>query len=78
MPAAMTKKDKLLVLLGILGFFFLNYPLLQIFNREQMLLGVPTLIWYLFGIWILAIVGLCAFSCHLSAKEGKAQTTLEE
>ncbi|MFP3868811.1 MAG: hypothetical protein ACLFUU_11735 [Desulfobacteraceae bacterium] len=77
MSPAMTKKDKLLVLLGILGLFLLNYPLLQIFNCEYMSFGVPILTWYLFGIWVLAIIGLLAFG-HLISKEYKAQTTYGE
>jgi len=74
----MTKKDKLLVLLGILGFFLLNYPPLQIFNRDLLLFGVPMLSWYLFGIWILAVAGLFAFGRYLTAKEQKVQTFYEE
>ncbi|MDD3580321.1 MAG: hypothetical protein PHW74_04765 [Desulfobacca sp.] len=74
----MTKKDKLLVLLGIVGFFLLNYPLLQIFNRDLLLLGVPTLTCYLFGIWILAIAGLWAFGRHLISKEQRVQSFYKE
>ncbi|OPX21163.1 MAG: hypothetical protein BZ151_00425 [Desulfobacca sp. 4484_104] len=74
----MTKKDKLLVLLGILGFFLLNYPLLQIFNRDFFLLGVPMLTWYLFGIWILAVAGLRAFGRYLTVKEQTVQSFYKE
>uniref|UniRef100_A0A7C3UYJ5 DUF3311 domain-containing protein n=1 Tax=Desulfobacca acetoxidans TaxID=60893 RepID=A0A7C3UYJ5_9BACT len=54
----MPKNSKLLVFLGFLAFALFNYPLLQIFNRDLCLAGVPLLIYYLFGVWLVAIVVL--------------------
>ena len=52
----MTKRSKLLVLLGILAFALFNYPLLKIFNCNLCWIGVPVLVYYFFGAWLLAIV----------------------
>lgn len=60
MPAG-TKKRKLLALLGILIFLLLNPPLIQVFNREASLGGIPALVLYIHLVWILAIAGLYAF-----------------
>jgi hypothetical protein len=60
--AAGTKKRKLLALLGIFIFLLLNPPLMQTFNREASLGGIPALVLYIHLVWILAIAGLYAFS----------------
>ncbi len=53
-----SKKERLWIVLGILSFILVNYPFLQIFNRDTLLIGIPMLVFYLFGFWILAIVFL--------------------
>jgi len=63
----MTKRGKFWALLGILIFLLLNYPLLQIFNRDTLLGGIPVLILYLLGVWILAIAGLYILSRRLTS-----------
>lgn len=68
MPA-MTKSDKVWALLGILVFLLLNYPLLQIFNRATLLGGIPVLVLYFHGVWILAIAGLYIFVSRLISRE---------
>ena len=68
MPA-LPKKGKLYGLLGILCFLLLNYPLLQIFNRDTLVGGIPVLVLYLHVVWILAIVGLYAFGSRLTSRE---------
>ncbi len=73
-----TKREKLLALLGILDFLLLNYPLLQIFNRDTLVAGNPLLVFYLFGVWILAITGLYALSRRLTAHEPPAQEESKE
>lgn len=40
---------------GLLG---LNYPWLAIVNRPGVVLGVPVLVFYLFGAWALLILAL--------------------
>jgi hypothetical protein len=59
--AAVAKKRKFWALMGILIFLLLNYPLLQIFNQDSLLGGIPVLFWYLLGVWLVAIAGLYAF-----------------
>jgi hypothetical protein len=63
----MTKRGKLLVLLGVLIFALFNYPLLKIFNRDLCWIGVPALIYYIFGAWLLAIVLLLIGKRFLSS-----------
>jgi hypothetical protein len=52
------KRDKLAVFLGILLFFFLSYPFLEIFNRDVLVAGIPLMPLYLFGIWLAAVAML--------------------
>ena len=65
----LAKRGKLWALVGILAFLLLNYPLLQIFNRDILLVGIPLLVLYLHVVWILAIVGLYAFGSRLTSWE---------
>ena len=65
----MTKPGKLWALLGILIFLLLNYPLLLIFNRDTLLGGIPLLVLYLHGVWLLAIAGLYALGRRLISRE---------
>jgi len=68
MPA-MAKRQKFWALLGILIFLLLNFPLLEIFNRETLLAGIPLLVLYLHGVWLLAIIGLYALCSRLTSRE---------
>jgi len=65
----MTKREKFWALLGIFIFFLLNYPLLEIVNRDTMLGGIPVLILYLHGVWLLAIAGLYALGRRLISRK---------
>ena len=40
------------------GLLSLNYPWLEIFNRPGSFLGIPLLVFYLFGVWFLLILAL--------------------
>jgi hypothetical protein len=66
---AMAKRHKFLALLGILIFLLLTFPLLQIFNYDTLLAGIPVLVLYLHVVWILAIVGLYALGSRLISRE---------
>ena len=59
----MTRLEKLTVLLGIIFFCLLNYPLLAIFNSATLIGGLPAVFLYLFAIWLLAIIwlGFCGW-----------------
>ncbi len=52
----MTRREERLTALVIAGVLALNYPLLQLFDRTGLLLGVPTLYIYLFSVWTVFIV----------------------
>lgn len=49
-----------LVAAFVLGVLLLTYPILSLFNREQMLFGIPVLYIYIFVAWAL-LIGLFAF-----------------
>jgi len=65
----MAKKRKFWALMGIFIFLLLNFPLLQIFNLDTLLAGIPLLVLYLHVVWILAIVGLYILSSRLTSRE---------
>lgn len=45
-----------LVGLFLLGWVLLNFPILCLFNRPVLALGIPVLYLYLFGVWSLIIL----------------------
>lgn len=45
-----------LFLLGLLAMFMLNFPLLSLSSKPNLLFGVPSLYVYIFSIWILVLV----------------------
>ncbi len=47
----MTRREERLTALAIAGVLALNYPLLQLFDRTALVLGIPTLYLYLFSAW---------------------------
>ncbi len=65
--ASPLKHKKLSGALGILAFLLLSYPLLQIFNNNVFIVGISLLFLYIFGVWILAIIGLFALSRRLAS-----------
>ncbi|HJV74909.1 MAG TPA: hypothetical protein VJ654_11855 [Noviherbaspirillum sp.] len=48
-------KGQRLVALFLLGNLLFNYPLLALFNRPDILLGIPVLYLYVFGAWVVLI-----------------------
>jgi hypothetical protein len=65
---AMKKSDRIWALLGGLVFLLLNYPMLQIADRDTLVAGVPILPLYILVVWLLAIAGLYIFSRRLSSR----------
>jgi hypothetical protein len=51
-----------LVAAAMLGFLLFNYPLLALFDTEAIVLGVPLLWAYLFGVWALLIALVAAIA----------------
>jgi hypothetical protein len=68
MPA-LEKRCKLWALGGIICFLLLCYPLLQIFNLNITLGGIPLLVLYLHGVWIAAIVALYVLGKRLASQD---------
>jgi hypothetical protein len=52
---ASSRKRQQLVGLFLLGCLLFNYPVVTLFDRPAMVLGVPLLYAYLFGAWALLI-----------------------
>ena len=48
-----------LAALFLLGCLLFNYPLLQLFSRDDVILGIPLLYCYVFGAWGV-LIGLMA------------------
>jgi hypothetical protein len=48
-------KAQRLVALCLLGFLLFNYPILALFNRAGLVLGIPVLYAYIFAAWALLI-----------------------
>ena len=42
--------------LFLLGALIFNFPLLSLFNRPVLILGIPVLYLYLFGAWLLIVL----------------------
>jgi L-lactate permease len=53
---ASSNRMKRLIGLFLLGYLLFNHPLISLFNLPQMVLGIPLLYGYIFGVWILLIV----------------------
>jgi hypothetical protein len=60
------KKDKVAVSLGILLFLLFSYPIMEIFNHDILVAGIPLMPLYLFGVWLAAIVALYLLGRWLS------------
>ena len=52
---ASSRKRQQMVGLFLLGCLLFNYPLITLFDRPVLVLGVPLLYAYLFGAWALVI-----------------------
>ena len=50
--SAEKRRRERLVVVAIFGFLALNFPMLSVFNLEQLWFGIPVFYWYLFGIWL--------------------------
>lgn len=53
-------------LLTTAGLLLLVPPLVHIFNHDFTVLGVPQIVFYLFGVWLALIVGTAALTNRLS------------
>lgn len=51
-----TTRAKRLIGLFLLGYLLFNHPIISLFNRPHMVLGIPLLYGYIFSVWVLLIV----------------------
>ena len=49
-------RTKRLIGLFLLGYLLFSPPIISLFNRPQMILGIPLLYGYIFAAWVLLIV----------------------
>jgi hypothetical protein len=49
------RRNERLVALCLLGWLLFNYPVLALFNRATLVLGIPLVYAYIFGAWALLI-----------------------
>ena len=59
-PSVNAQRGQRLAALFLFGVLLFNYPLLQLFARDGMVLGIPVLYCYVFGAWA-AFIGLMAW-----------------
>ncbi|WP_307140754.1 MULTISPECIES: hypothetical protein [unclassified Siphonobacter] len=45
-------RGQYLIIVSLLFALILNFPLLSLFNRPILWLGIPLLYWYLFIVWL--------------------------
>ncbi len=50
----------------VLGALMINYPFLQIFNRDVFLFGYPLLVLYFFGGWAVSIAAIALYAWALT------------
>lgn len=48
-------------LMALMALFLLSYPWLSLFNVRAMVLGIPLILLYLFGLWGLVILASALF-----------------
>ncbi|MCL2761087.1 MAG: hypothetical protein FWD70_05520 [Desulfuromonadales bacterium] len=82
-----SKKEKLLQILGltetwtcffILGFIMMDYPFLDIFNKNFSIFNIPYLYFYLFGGWFVSICVIYLFSRTISISNRETETNTED
>ncbi|HBR97131.1 MAG TPA: hypothetical protein DD979_07110 [Gammaproteobacteria bacterium] len=65
-------RQRLLVTV-LCGLLLFNYPLLLLASRDGLIFGVPVLYLYLFGVWLLLIVGVRFWVQRLSGAATASQ-----
>ncbi len=53
-------------LLTVMGLIVLVPPVVTLFNHDSTILGVPQIVVYLFGVWLLLILGTVLLTRHLA------------
>ena len=67
--ATSPKHRDLAALLPIIGAFLFMSPLILAFNSIRLVFGLPVIALYIFGVWLLLILGAALLSRHLSDED---------
>jgi hypothetical protein len=67
MPVMQDRSSQRLVAVSVLGALLFNYPLLALFNRAVLVLGIPLVYLYVFAAWAL-VIGLIALALRRAAR----------
>lgn len=67
--ATSPKHRDLAALLPIAGAFLFMSPLILAFNSIRLVFGLPVIALYIFGVWLLLILGAALLARHLSEEE---------
>ncbi len=62
---------KRLIALFLLGCVLTNYPILSLFNLNQIICGFPVLYLYMFFVWTVLIILIYLFTKTSSTKSGQ-------
>jgi hypothetical protein len=75
-PKPQRRVERVISLL-IAGIAFLNYPLMSVFSKTELVFGVPVLYFYLFLVWGL-IIGAMALILHDRPQKSSASSAEKE
>ncbi len=64
--ATSAKHRDLAVLLPLAGAFLFMSPLILAFNSIRLVFGLPVILLYIFGVWLLLILGAAWLARHLT------------
>jgi uncharacterized membrane protein (DUF485 family) len=70
--SAEKRRRERLVVAAIFGFLALNFPMLSLFNLQQLWFGIPVFYWYLFGVWFGFLIAV-ALIMEWRTRSGDAQ-----
>lgn len=58
-----------MLVLTVLGGLLMLPPLVYVFNQDILHFGIPQIVFYLFALWLLLIVGTAAFARAMPADQ---------
>jgi len=66
------------ILCLILGIIMLNFPFIQIFNSDELILGIPILVLYFFIGWPVSIIVIYLFTRQLDNQQLDAESDADD
>lgn len=70
--ATTPKHRDMAILLPVAGGFFFMSPLILAFNSIRLVFGLPVIVLYVFGVWLLLILGAAWLARHLHEEQDPA------